>query len=224
MAAHGIEIPCDQRTDEGFRIRAGHLTGSRAKDALSVGKNGKPSAMRNRLIAELASTRYNPDIAIPKSAFVSGDMQWGIDQEAAALSAYEETVWQDRRELVRVATVGFLQHPDESLWCGCSPDGVVDGRLIECKALASHNHLDILKRRAIPSHHLPQLRHNLFVSGEPVCDFVSYDPRLPDNAKIIVLPFTREDAKLDDYAQHVRDFMEEVDSAMQLMENFTRHG
>ncbi len=97
---------------------------------------------------------------------------------------------------------------------GCSLDGDIDNfaGILELKCPKSATHLDYLKLpiEAIPSRHLPQLVHNLWVSGAQWCDFVSYDPRFPEPLQLFCRRLERDEKQIASYALAVALFLNEV--------------
>ncbi len=194
----------EQRSSEWFQSRVGRVTGSRAADILSVIKNGEAAARRDYR-AQLVCERLT---GLPQEdGFINGAMQWGIDQEANAFAAYEAL----SGSLVR--RTGFLAATDQMV--GCSLDGDIDNfsGILELKCPKSATHLDYLKLpiEAIPSRHIPQLVHNLWISGAQWCDFVSYDPRFPEPLQLFCRRLYRDEAQIASYALAVSLFLSEVD-------------
>lgn len=192
----------DQRSPEWFQSRVGRVTGSRAADILATIKTGEAAARRDyraQLVCERLTGQPQED------GFINGAMQWGIDQEANAFAAYEA-----QGTLVR--RTGFLAATD--LMVGCSLDGDIDDftGILELKCPKSATHLEYLKLPidAIPSRHLPQLVHNLWVSGAEWCDFVSFDPRFPAPLQLFQRRLYRDEKAIASYALAVELFLSEV--------------
>ncbi len=128
MKIHTIE----QRTPEWFRLRAGKLTGSAAKDMLAKIKSGEAAARRNlkfKLVAERLTGQSQ------ESGYINAAMQWGIDKEAEAIAAYEAATG------AMVQAIGFVEHDEQPI--GTSPDGFVgdDGIVsIKCPETATMIH------------------------------------------------------------------------------------
>ena len=207
------DIP--QRSEEWFRKRAGSLTGSRAQAMLAKTRGGSMSKMRQRLITDLALERLLG--VSEKSAFVTPDMQHGIDQEPHAIAAYEALHMQ------RVATTGYVEHPTIA-WVGCSPDGLLgeDG-MLEIKCPASHTHMSVLRNAKTPTTVLAQLRHNLFVTGRDWIDYVSFDPRFPDNAQVFIERWSKEALEMEEYRVQVEAFLQEVANEVKLVKEYTHN-
>ncbi len=194
----------DQRSPEWFQSRVGRVTGSRAADVLATIKSGEAAARRDYR-AQLVCERLT---GLPQEGdFINAAMTWGIEQEANAFAAYEGLTGQ----LVR--RTGFLAATD--LMVGCSLDGDVDdfAGIVEIKCPKSATHLDYLKLpiEAIPTRHLPQMVHNLWVSGAQWCDFVSYDPRFPEPLQLFCRRLLRDEGQIKSYELAVSLFLSEVD-------------
>jgi hypothetical protein len=201
-----------QRSDEWFALRCGKLTGSRAKDMLAAIRSGE-SAARRDLRVQLCVERLTGTPYDSGEGFVNAAMQWGIDTEAEARHAYEaltgQTVWDG----------GFIEHATHR--AGHSPDGIVgDGAgLLEIKCPLSATHLGYLRSGELPTRHLAQLRHGLWVAGRQPddpqwIDFFSYDPRFPDGLQTFLRRLTLEEADLDTYDHAATAFLCEVDDEL----------
>ena len=75
-----------QRSPEWYAQRLGKATASRIADIVAKTKTGV-STSRANYAAELIAERVG---GTPAPNFVSGPMQWGIDQEAAARALYAD--------------------------------------------------------------------------------------------------------------------------------------
>ena len=197
-------IDAPQRSAEWFAARLGRLTGSRAKDMLATIKSGGWAAARLDYKLELVCARLTG--RADEGGYVSAEMQRGTDLEPAAFAAYEARTGQV------VHRSGFLAH-DEHL-AGCSLDGHVGdvAGIVELKCPKTATHLRYLRDGRVPSDHLPQILHNLWITGAAWCDFVSFDDRLPEALQLFVVRVERDDAAIAEYERKALAFLAEVDN------------
>lgn len=206
-------IDAEQRSPAWFAARLGRLTGSRAADMLATIKSGEAAARRD-LRMQLVCERLTGQLQ--EETFINAAMQRGIDCEPLAFAAYEAKTGQ------MVQRTGFLAHTEHL--AGCSLDGHVgefDG-LIELKCPKSSTHLKYLRAGVVPSEHVPQITHNLWITGARWCDFVSYDDRFPEPLSLFVVRVTRDEKAIAVYESFARAFLAEVDrevSAIATMAN-----
>lgn len=196
-------ITVDQRTPEWFQARVGRLTGSAAAEMLATIKSGEAAARRDlrvRLVVERLTGQPQED------GYTNAAMQRGIDKEPDALAAYEALTG------LMAWPVGFLGHDD--MMAGCSPDGLVDegNGVLELKCPKSATHLSYLKADRIPALYMPQLTHNLWITGAVWCDFVSFDDRFPAELQIVRHRLLAADVDLQAYELAVLLFLNEVDA------------
>ncbi len=190
-----------QGSPEWLAARAGKATGSRAKDILATIKTGEAAARRDyrmQLICERLT-------GMPQeNGFINAEMQRGVDLEPAARAAYEALTGN------MVNQTGFLVHNE--IMAGCSLDGDVDGfkGIVEFKCPKSATHLGYLRTKDI-SAYLPQVTHNLFITGAEWCDFLSFDNRFPDELQTFMVRVWAKDLNLTDYAMKLAAFLKEVD-------------
>jgi predicted phage-related endonuclease len=201
-------IDAPQRSPEWFEARAGRLTGSAAGDMLATIKSGEAAArrdLRTKLVVERLTGQPQED------GFVNAAMQWGMDKEADAFAAYEA----HSGNVVR--RTGFLSHLH--LMAGCSLDGDVDdfAGVVEIKCPMSATHFGYLKAKGVPSKHMPQILHNLWITGAAWCDFVSYDPRFPEHLQLFVQRVNRNDMDILAYSKCAEKFLEEVEAECEAM-------
>lgn len=189
----------EQGSDQWLQMRLGKLTASRMADVLATTKSG-PSASRKNYLAQLVAERLTGEIA---ESFTNGSMAWGIENEPLARAEYE--IRTDRN----VDQVAFIDHP-EIAWCGASPDGVMVDGLVEIKAPNTATHIEYLLGGKPPAKYVPQMLLQLACSGHAWCDFVSYDPRMPQQHRLFVVRFepTREEIEAVEAA--ARLFLAEV--------------
>lgn len=198
-----MKILCtDQRVPEWYAARVGKLTGSVAGDMLARIKTGEAAArrdLRTRLVCERLTGQSQED------NFVSPAMLHGIEMEAAAFAAYESATGH------MVNRVGFLAH--DELPAGCSPDGEIGGYvgIVELKCPKSATHLKYLRAGTVPSDYMPQITHNLWITGAQWCDFASFDDRFPPALHLFRVRVERNQAEIDAYELMVRAFLKEID-------------
>lgn len=195
-------VNAPQRSDEWFLARLGRLTGSRAADMLAMIKSGEAAARRD-LRTQLVVERLTQ--TLQEEPFINAAMQRGIDMEPAAFAAYEALTG-----LVAERT-GFLAH--DTLATGCSLDGHVGDfeGITEFKCPKSATHLRYLRGNVVPADYLPQITHNLWVSGAQWCDFLSFDDRFPVRLQTFLVRVERDEAAIAAYAEKALAFLEEVD-------------
>lgn len=172
----------DQRSAEWFAARLGRVTASRVADVLAVTKSG-PSASRANYAAELVVERLTGN---PTETFSNAAMQRGTDLEPAARDCY---VFASGNA---VTEIGFVVHPAISM-SGASPDGLVgtDG-LIEIKCPGTAKHIDTLLQAKIDDRYIKQMQWQMACTGRAWCDFVSYDPRLPEELQLAIHRIERD--------------------------------
>jgi putative phage-type endonuclease len=193
-----------QRTDEWHAARLGKVTASRVSDVVAKTKSGW-SASRATYMGELIAERLT---GAQTEKFVNGAMQWGTDTEEAARAAY--CFHKD----VDVAEVGFVPHPAIPM-SGASPDGLVgDDGLLESKCPNSITHIDTLLGQSVPGKYITQIQWQLACTGRKWCDFVSFDPRLPENMSLFVQRIHRDDKAIGELERQVEEFLAEVDAKL----------
>lgn len=199
-------LQCQQRSGDWFAARLGRLTGSRAIDMLAKLKSGAPAKARQDLLDDLVCERLT-GVNADADQFVSRAMQRGIELEATALAEYEIATGEV------VNTSGFLQAVE--LQVGASLDGHIDGfkGIVELKVPGSVTHLNYLRGDVIPKEYLPQLTHNLWVSGAQWVDFVSFDDRFPKSLQLFCRRLHAKDAGLPAYEAEALTFLAELELA-----------
>lgn len=195
----------DQRSDEWFAARLGRVTASRVADVVAKTKTGY-SASRTNYRAQLVCERLTGQRA---DEYVSAAMLNGIEKEPEARAAYE---WETD---ATVTEIGFVDHPRIAM-SGASPDGLVgDDGLVEIKCPTTATHIaTLLGGKVIPSKYEAQVQWQMACTGRQWCDFVSYDPRLPDEMRLFVVREKRNDALIAELEEEVSRFLAEVDETV----------
>lgn len=198
-----------QRSDEWFKERLGKATASRFKDVMATVKYGEASARKNYR-AELVAERLT---GAKEEGYTSASMQWGIDNEDTARLRYELLTGNTVEEC------GFFQHSD--LMAGASPDGLVnDDGCLEIKCPNTATHIETLKTGNVPSQYFWQVTGQMLMTGRKWCDFVSFDPRMPDNAQIFVKRVYRDKEYISQLEEELFKFLEEVDKEEKFIKNY----
>lgn len=186
-----------------MRARIGRVTGSKAKDVLATIKTGEAAARRDyRVALMLERLTGNPT----PQGFVSEEMKWGTVTEPLARMAYEA------RTGNIVSESGFLSCNDIAV--GVSLDGAVNGYqgITEFKCPKSATHWGYIQAGKVPSEYVPQITHEMWVTGAEWCDFVSFDPRFPDNLQLFIVRVMRADVDISGYEKSVHEFLRELDA------------
>lgn len=189
-----------QGSPEWHAIRLGKVTASRVADIIAKTSKG-PAASRANYLAELVCERLTGRVA---ESFKSEAMNWGTANEPEAREAYEFYAG------ATVEQIAFMEHPTIE-HAGCSPDGLVgDVGLIEIKAPATSTHLEYLLTKKIPAKYITQMMWQMACCQRSYCDFVSYDPRLPENLRLFIKRVHRDEATIKELETEVAAFLLEI--------------
>jgi putative phage-type endonuclease len=189
----------EQRTEEWFAARLGKVTASRVADVLAKIKTGE-SASRKNYKMELVVQRLTGKQG---ESFTNAAMEWGTEQEPFARMAYEAHTGTFVKE------EGFVDHPTIEGF-GCSPDGIVGEGLIEIKCPNTANHIETVLENKVPSKYIPQMQCQMACTGAKWCDFVSFDPRVPEDLQLFVVRVERDQEYIDAMEVEVKQFLSEV--------------
>lgn len=191
----------EQGSQEWLALRAGKVTASKAADVMSA----ITTAGYRNYLADLVVERLTGN---KTESFTNAAMQWGVDQEPLARAEYEVKTGNF------VDQMAFVDHPTIVNF-GCSPDGLVgDDGLIEIKCPNTATHIDYVMQDKVPTKYIPQIQCQLAVTGRKWCDFVSFDPRLPDGLQILIVRLERDDEYIEKLQDRVVKFLDEVNSAV----------
>lgn len=191
----------EQGSPEWFALRAGKVTASKVSDVMSaITTAGYKNYLADLVVERLTGKKTE--------SFTNAAMQWGVDQEPIARAEYEVKTGNF------VDQIAFVDHPTIANF-GCSPDGLVgDDGLIEIKCPNTATHIDYVMQDKVPTKYIPQIQCQLAVTGRKWCDFVSFDPRLPDGLQILIVRLERDDEYIEKLEARVIKFLDEVNSAV----------
>jgi putative phage-type endonuclease len=189
-----------QGSPEWHKIRCGKVTASRIADLCAKTKSGY-GASRANYMAQLVAERLT---GVVSESYTNAAMQWGIDTEAEARVNYEFMT------NATVEETGFVLHPTVG-HAGASPDGLVgDYGLVEIKCPTTSTHIETLLGATVPGKYVLQIQWQLACSGRAWCDFVSYDPRLPESMRLFISRVERDDKRIAELETEVVDFLNEL--------------
>ena len=191
-----------QRSPEWFAARCGSLGASQLADALAKTKSGW-GASRANLRAKLVVERLTGQ---QEESFTSAAMQWGVDKEEEARIAYSFLTGRN------VVEVGLYKHPT-IIGSHASPDGLVDDDgCLEIKCPNSATHIETLKSNQVAHKYLLQMQWQMVCADRQWCDFVSFDPRMPDHLTLYVQRIERDNDMLAILEAEVSTFLSEVEA------------
>lgn len=192
----------EQNTEEWRFARCGSLGASQIADAISTGRDGKTfGATSINISANLVIERLT---GRPIETYKSPAMMWGSENEENAKRAYEAHTGEF------VSDVGLYTHPTIK-GTHASPDGLVgvDG-LVEIKCPNSATHIETLKAGKVATRYIYQMQWQMACTGRAWCDFVSFDPRMPEHLQLFVERHDRDDKLIAELEAKVGAFLQRV--------------
>lgn len=190
-----------QGSDAWLEARVGSLGASRIAEAVARTKTGW-GASRANLMAEMVAERLT---GTPADRFTNAAMQWGTEKEPEARAAYEFLTDVD------VAVVGIVRHPAIE-GTHASPDGLVGGEgLVEIKAPNTATHIETLLSQKVAEKYVLQMQWQMCCTGRAWCDFVSYDPRMPERMRLFIKRVVRDQETIARLEKEVADFLKELE-------------
>lgn len=192
----------EQRSEEWFRARAGKVTASRVADVIAKTKSGY-STSRDNYMAELICQRLTGNLG---DSYQNAAMVWGTNTEPFARAAYVSA------KGVGVEEVGFVPHPTLED-AGASPDGYVgEEGLLEIKCPLTSTHMNIMLEQEIPTKYHVQMQWQMACTGRLFCDFVSFDPRMPENLQLYIHTVDRDNRMIANLEAEVAKFLSEMEN------------
>ena len=176
----------EQGSQEWLAERAGKWTGSKFVDVMAISeRTGKPLKARSDAVWQVVVERMTGQAIEGPGGFA---LAWGHEVEQFARDAYELETGNV------VQQVGFIEH-QEFPFAGASPDGLIDddgGLELKCPR-DSRIHLDRFLS-GVPAEYIPQIQGCMWVTGRQWWHFASYDPRMPESHRLLIIKVPRDDA------------------------------
>jgi putative phage-type endonuclease len=192
-----------QGTPEWFALRLGKVTASRVGDVMSKGKGSAESAGVRNYRAQLVCERLTGTV---EETYTNSAMQRGVDLEPIARECYEFISGNT------VEQVAFVDHPTIPM-AGASPDGCIgEEGLLEIKCPNTAAHIEYLLCGEPPTTYVKQMTWQLACTGRKWVDFVSYDPRLPEDLQLFVVRFRRDEGDIQEMESAVIAFNASVET------------
>jgi putative phage-type endonuclease len=191
----------EQGTPEWFAQRCGKATASRISDIVAKTKSGY-STSRANYMAQLVVERMTNQVA---ESYTNAAMEWGTTNEPFARAAYESKTG------VLVDEVGAIDHPTIPM-SAASPDGLVGSDMcLEIKCPGTSQHISTLLGEEIAKKYYDQMQWQMVCANRSWCDFVSYDPRMPEGLQLFIKRIVRDDKYIGELEGEVIQFLAEVD-------------
>lgn len=193
----------EQGTQAWLNDRSGCATASRFADIIAVSKsNGRPLKARDDYLWTLAGERL---YGTPTEAFTAKATEWGKELEPFARQGYEIQTGNV------IVPSGFVPHKSID-YCGASPDGLIESNGgVEIKCPKDRRVHIQTWRDGMPVDHLPQVQGNIWVNERDWFDFISFDPRAPEEFRLYVQRIYRDDKYILALQSHVVDFLADVE-------------
>ncbi len=195
----------EQGSPEWHAQRCGRVTASRIADVMAKTKTGW-GASRANYAAQLVAERLTGTVV---DGYKNEAMEWGIATEAEARGSYEfytDTV---------VSPVGFIPHPTIAM-SGASPDGYIGTEgILEVKCPNTATHIETLLGQAVPSKYILQMQWQMACTGRLWGDFVSFDPRMPEEMRLFVKRVARDEGRIKEITGCVIEFLAEIDAKVE---------
>lgn len=195
-------------TPNWLAARRGMLTASRMNDAAAFLKAKKdeapkPAEARVKLMQDLAAEILT---GVKVDNFVSPAMQWGIDQQAHAISAFEAATG----ELVGPEV--FVLHPTIP-GLGATPDGLVGSdAVLEVKCPTPSTFVRWVLEGTIPDQHKLQMATQCACTGRSRAHFVAFDPRMPAGRQLFRRVYEPTADEIANVEKIAREFLAELEA------------
>ena len=193
-------LEVEQGSEQWRMARLGYVSASSIAAVMAKGAGKTRQSYLEKIVAE----RLTQEIG---EGFSNSSMEWGTQTEPQARMAYEvlnETF---------VTKTGFHKHPTIK-WLGVSPDGLIDDDgLVEIKCPNTTTHIGYIKDGKCPAEYYKQIQCQLWVTGRKYCDFISYDPRIKNEAlRLFVVRVARDEELITEMEKEVIKFLEDVET------------
>jgi hypothetical protein len=207
MSAELIICQHEQGSSEWLNARLGVITASQIHDLLPNArtkmfqyKEARQTYMY-QLIGEVC-TGYSEELN-------ARALQWGKDNEDAAIAAYEFATGQE------VEKTGLI-YRDSTKRAACTPDAKIIGRkkYTENKCpITPKVHIDFVLGGNIKPEYISQCQFGMWVTGAEEWDFTSYHPRMKSKM-VHFVTIERDPVMMEYFDNEIPKFIEEMDKEL----------
>ena len=182
-----------------------HITPSKFKDVLTKGR-GKDKPFGDTALS------YAEDLAmemlgVTLDEVTAPSLQWGLDLEPVAIEAYQMQTF-NKVDPVEQS----IHHPTLPYVCGL-PDGLVgtDGMVeIKCPKQSRNHKRNLVNAYQYEKLYKAQIQGYLWITGRNWCDFVSFDPRFPEDYQLAIHRIERDDDYIEMLEHRIKEFWQVV--------------
>lgn len=179
--------------EEWHKKRHGKFTCSKFGDLIGEARGKGPDSFSQTALSYMRIV-FAERLGSFQHSFENAACSWGNRNELAALNAYfdrtgNELLGHQYNFFELNSFVGGT--PDDLVGC----DGVVEAKC----PYNPGEHIQTVLTKTVPKQYVWQVYGHLLVTGRKWCDFVSFDPRMPDNEerRLVVIRVDRDEQKLE---------------------------
>ena len=140
---------------------------------------------------------------------------WGKDHEPHALDEYADKTGYR----VNAEPFQFFAIDDH---CGATPDAIVnDDGVAEVKTpMQPAVHVTTILSNKVPDDYEWQVHGHLLVTGREFCDFITFDPRIPEGRpeRLFVIRVERDEEKLEQLRERIDLAKRWIDERLKMLE------
>lgn len=201
-----ISIEAESGSANWYAARRGMLTASKMNDAMAFKQKGGPAQVRIDYMMDLVAERMT---GIATTHFVTEAMQWGTDQEANAIAAFEDLSG------ILVHRGGLVLHPKIEFF-GATPDGFITSpemplAIVEVKCPTTSTFVEWRLAGEIPEKHRRQMLAQMACCRTQDGIFIAYDPRVKVGRNMIFYPLVATAADIEEIEAAAKVFLEETE-------------
>jgi hypothetical protein len=190
---------CEQGSPEWFEARRGIPTASEFSAVRAKGEGKTRLSYMRRLVGEIITGAMT-------ESYSNADIERGKVMEAEARAEYEFITGR------AVALCGFARNGR----AGASPDGLIDGGIIEFKTKAPHLLIECIERCSLPPEHVAQVQGAMMITETGMADFVAYWPGLP----LFVVRVERDEEYIAALAEEIARFNADLDAMVERVRSY----
>ena len=95
---------------------------------------------------------------------------------------------------------------------------IAEDGLLEVKCPTTATHIDTLLSRKVPERYVLQMQWQMACSGRLWCDFMSFDPRVPEAYSCFITRLERDDDQIAQLEREVSIFLDEVEQKLDALD------